>query len=140
MTKLRHLTSVDYATIAGNFTTVQTYMDGSATAINGLLSRVAAVEVMEGGLASWATGVNSTISGNASSITSLAARATALETWRNAKHAASANISTSYNLPTVAIVGLLSTVTKAGVEAALSGLAAEINNLKQIMRDREILA
>lgn len=133
----------DYEIIAGNFTTIQTFINGSTDAVNNLLGRVTSLETSSSSIAGLLTRMSSaesTIGSHTSSMASLVSRAAALETWRGAKASASANISTSYNLPTVAIVGLLSTVTKAGVEAALSGLASEINAIKQIMRDREMMA
>lgn len=72
-------------------------------------------------------------------VTGLKTRVTSLETWRNDKAPASENMSTSFNLPTVAVLGLLSTPTKAGIESALSSLASQVNDIKQALRTRGII-
>lgn len=72
-------------------------------------------------------------------VTGLKTRVTSLETWRDAKAPASSNMSTDFNLPTVAVLGLLSTPTKSGIEAALSGIASQVNDIKQVLRTRGIM-
>ena len=143
--KMRHLTEVDYATIAGNFTTIQTFINGSADAINALAARVDDVEDLGGSISSLLsrmTTAEGSISSHASSISSLLSRVTSLETWRGAKSSAIVDLSFTVSSDAVSVVGISVPTAAAftGHTTAIDALKGKVNAILAAMRSREIIA
>lgn len=72
--------------------------------------------------------------------TSLTGRVVSLEAWRAAKATASADVSTSYSVPTAVITLGLNCPTAAGINSIVGTIMGEVNGIKAILRSREILA
>jgi hypothetical protein len=97
-------------------------------------SYFASVETRLGSLLSRISSIDET------HIPDILTRVADIEAWHNNPAPASADMETSVTLPTVPVLGLLNTMTKAGVEAAFSTVHTEVNSIKQVLRDRGIIA
>jgi len=107
-----------------------------------LKDHLKALDLTDTSLASRVTAVESGLltKASTSSVTTLASRVTSLETWRAAKAPASPNVSTSYSVATSPISLGTNAPTAAGVNTLINTIMGEVNGIKQILRDREILA
>lgn len=152
--KKRLLNISDWNTIATNFSSIQTYMDTSASGINNLLSRMTSAEgnitsmlsrlsTAEGSITSLLsrmTAAEGSISSHTTTIGSHTTDINALKAWRAAKATASPDVSTSFSVATDVITLGLAAPRASSINSIVATIMGEINGLKAILRSREILA
>ncbi len=112
--KRKFLDQIDYGLIAGNFTTIQTFINFSTDTMSSLLSRVGSVENVGGGLSAWAGGINTSVSSILSRLTTAEGNITSMLS----------RLSTAEG----SITSLLSRVTTA--ESTIGSHTTDINALK----------